>query len=200
MIVRVGSSAACDSAAVEDLRVRALLRRPHRDVVASHDLADLRRRVVEVAGDDRVRRAHGHTCRFQPDLDAVVAEVALVGRVRLGVDVDRVVGAGVHARLAPDAPAVVEVDHAVRRAVQRPGRADRDARRVVALVAAHHREGAPGVRELTGLDVLHPRPVHSERHVVLALACDSARVAPDATVTCEHEAEACHVVGSRRRP
>jgi hypothetical protein len=94
-----------------------LLGGAHRDLVAGDDLGDLGVGVVEVAGDDRVCRAHRHAGRLETNLHAVVAEVALVRGVGFRVDVDRVVGAGVHTGLATNAVAVIEIDDAVRRAV-----------------------------------------------------------------------------------
>ena len=76
--------------------------------------ATSRRRVVEVADQDRLGRAHDDARRLEPDVDAVRAEVALLRRVVLGVDEDRVVRAGGDARLAADADRLVEVDDAVR--------------------------------------------------------------------------------------
>ena len=179
-------------ASVVHLRVRALLGRPDRDVVTGDDLRGRVERIVEIGHLDRVGRAHDDARRLEVLLDAVIAEVALVGRVGLGVDVDRVVGTCVHAALAADAVVVVEVDHAVGRAVEGVGRADRHARGVVAVIAPHHGEVPAHVRERAGLDVLDPRAVDSERDVVLALAGDGAGVAADAGIAVEQEAESGH--------
>jgi len=123
----------------------------------------------------------------------VVAHVALVRRVRFRVDVQRVVGTCVHARLAANAIVVLEVDDAVVRTEQRRGRADRHARRVFALVAPHDVELAGDVGEGTGLDVLDPRSIDAERHVVFALAGNGASMTANAVVTVEKKAEFGHV-------
>ena len=125
----------------------------------------------------------GHTTTHagsSPDVEAVRAEVALLGRVVLRIDEDRVVGARSDARLAADADRLVEVDDAVGTAVHRRGGTRRDARRVVTLVAAGDLERAPSLRKAPGVHVLHVRPGHGERHFVLRLARGRARVATDA--------------------
>jgi hypothetical protein len=57
--------------------------------------------------------AHHNTSGFEPDLDSVVAKVALIRNVGVWVDVDRVVGARIHAGLAADADFVIEVNDPV---------------------------------------------------------------------------------------
>jgi len=113
--------------------------------------------------------------------------------VRLGVDVERVVRAGVHARLAANAIVVLEVDDAVIGTKQCVRRADRHTGCVVALVAAHHRKFACDVGEGASLDVLDPCSIDPQRHVVFALAGDSAGMAANAVVAVEHKAQSCHV-------
>ena len=110
----------------------------------------------------------------------------------LGVDVERVVGARVHARLAANAVIVLEVNNAVVGAEQRRSRADRHARGVVALVAAHDVELASHVGKGSRLDVLDPGSIDPERNIVLALAGDRAGMTANAIVAVEKEAESCH--------
>ena len=165
-------------------------------MVTADDLRDLRRRIVEVACDYRVGRTDGDAGGLEADFDPMIAEVALVGGAGVGVDVQRVVGAGVHARLAADAVVIIEVDDAVRGPEKRIRRADRHARRVVAVVASHHRKRSAGVGERSGLDVFQPRAVYAERYVVLALARDRAGVASNAAVAGEKEAEPSHEADS----
>ena len=125
-------------------------------------------------------------------LDAVSAEIALGRGVRIGIDVQRVVRAGVHARLAADAALRVEVHDAVLPLVQRGDRTHLHARSIGAVVAAQHREVTAGVGELPPLDVLDPGPEHAELHPVLDLAGDRAGVASDAPPLVNHERELTH--------
>ena len=167
-------------AEIEHLGPRALLGLAHLDLLGGHEARDGRARIVEVACDDRLHGADDHARGLEPHLHAMGAVVALRGGVRARVDVERVVGAGLHARLAADAPLAVEVHDAVAPPVERDGGADRDARGVVAVVAAEDREVAPGVRIVSTLDVLHPCAEGAERNAILFLARHGAGVATDA--------------------
>src|SRR5207247_2144590 len=93
-----------------------------------------------------------------------------------------------HARLAADAARAVEVHDAVGAAGEGDGRADGHARRVVAVIAAQHREVAPRVRPRSLLDVLHPRAERPERDLIFFLARHRARVTADALAVVDHEA------------
>ena len=177
---------------VVHLRQGSLLGRPHRGVAPGDEPGGLVVGVVEVGHFDGMGRADHHAARLETLLDAVIAEVALVGGIGRRVDVDGVVGAGVHAPLAADAVLVAEVHDAVRCPEQGTGGADVDARRVVAVVAAHHREMPVDIGERARLDVLDPGPVHTEGDVVLALARHRAGVTADAALAVEQEAEPGH--------
>ena len=163
-----------------------LLRAAHLHRLTRHDAGHRRGRVVAVPDQDRPGGAHRDAGRLQADVEAVRAHVALLGRMVLGVDEDGVVGARGHARLAADADALVEVDDAVLAAEHRLGRAGTHARRIGALVAPGHLEGAAGLRELADIHGLHVGPGYPDRNFVLALAGGRARVASDALVLVEH--------------
>jgi hypothetical protein len=75
---------------------------------------------------------------FEADVDAVRAVVAFGRRVIVRVHIDRVVGAGLRARFAADASAVVKIDNAVFACEQRRHRTDLDTRRVRAVIAPHY--------------------------------------------------------------
>ena len=185
-------------AEIVELGPRALLRLAHLRLLRGDQPRDRAVRIVEIARHDGLDRAHHHARRLEAALHAVGAVVALGRGLGLGVDVERVVGARLHARLAADAAVPVEVHDAVGPAIERHRRADRHAGRVVAVVAAHHAEVAPGVREHALLDVLHPRAVHPQRDLVLLLAGHRAGVTADALALIDDEAVS-HVSGSPRR-
>src|SRR5438552_54464 len=63
------------------------------------------------------------------------------------------------AGLAADAHLWIELDDAIGALVHRRDRADADARRVGAVVAARHLEHAPRVGERALLDILDPGPI-----------------------------------------
>src|SRR5690606_4232984 len=108
------------------------------------------------------------------------AEVALLGRARVGVDEQLIVRARRHARAAADARLAVEVDDAVAPFEQRVRRTDRHARRIVALIAEDGEEEARRVGETPLLDGLDPAAVHADRNLVLRLAGDRAGMTADA--------------------
>ena len=173
---------------VEELGLRALMGLADCDLLRRNDAADMALRIVEVAGHDRLRGTNDDAGRFEIGLDAMRAEVAFGGRAGFGVNVKRVVGAGLHAGLASDTAAVVEINDAVVALEQRAGRANLDARRLLAMVASHHAEMAAGVGEGTLLDVLDPGAKDADRDLVLILAGNRAGVTSDASVLVDHEA------------
>jgi hypothetical protein len=116
------------------------------------------------------------------------AEIALLRGVGVRVDVQRVVRASLHTRLATDAAVAVEVHDAVVAPEQRGYRADRYARRVIAVVAAHHRKEAPRVGILAFLDVLDPGAKRSKWDFVFRFASYGASVAADALAMVDEEA------------
>ncbi len=67
-------------------------------------------------------------------------------------------------------------------AKQRHRRANLDARRVVAVIAAQHGEMAPGIGINTLFDILDPGAVNAERDVVFFFARHRAGVAADAAM------------------
>ena len=112
----------------------------------------------------------------------------LAAVLRIGIDVKRVVRAGLHAGFASDAAAVIEINDAIVALEERAGRTNLDAWRLLAMVAAHHAEMAAGVGKGAFLDVLDPGAEDANRDFMLILAGDRARMASDASVLVDHEA------------
>ena len=166
-------------APVEQFGPRVLLRPADRHGFAVDDLGHPGAGIVEVADEDRFGRADDDARRFQPHVEAVGAEVALLRRVILGVDEDGVVRAGGDAGLAPDADGLVEVHDSVRPLVHRRRGARGHARGVIALVAARHLERPPRLREHADIHVFHVRAGDGQRDGVLGLAGGGTRVAAD---------------------
>src|SRR5207249_6112285 len=90
-------------------RARPLLGLAHLHLLGGHELGNPAARIVEIAGDDRALGADDHARGLEADLETVSAVVALGGGLGGGIDVERVVGAGLHARLAADTALAVEV-------------------------------------------------------------------------------------------
>ena len=169
-----GASVAWSAPDVEELRARPLLRLPDAHVLPCDHPRDLALGVVEVAGEDRPLGADDDARGLEPPLHPVGAEVALGGRVRVGIDVERVVGARLHARLAADAPVAVEIDDAVGPPVQRHRGADRHAR-------ARCRSGCSGgPRSAGGCSETRP----SRRTSPTSGTCRAERGSPPCTPPC----------------
>ena len=167
---------------VEELRMRLLLGPTDGDRMTACGSRDLGARLVQVADQNRLDGTDHHAGRLQPDVEPVRAEVALLGRVILGVDEDRVVGTGRDAGFAAYADRLVEVDDPVRTAEHGTGRAGRRARSPLALVAARDLECAAGLGKHAHVHVLDVGTSHGERHLVLGLARRGAGMAADAAV------------------
>jgi hypothetical protein len=110
------------------------------------------------------------------------AKVALCRRMRVWIDVERIVWASLHARLATYASGVVEVDNSVIAAEQGTGRTYLDAWRSIAMIAAHYPKMPACIRELALLDVFNPGPENAHGHRMLVLAGDCAGVAADTAI------------------
>ena len=145
------------------------------------------RRIVEISGDDRVLGTDDDAGRLEPDFGAMRAEVALGGGAVVGIDVNGVVRARLHASFATDAALGVEIDDAVFALVHRGHRADRHAGRILAMIAARDLKDAASVGECSLLDVLDPGAIHGQGDVVLGLAGDSAGVTADALAVIDDE-------------
>ena len=135
-------------------------------------------RVLQVRQLPRAGRARLAARRGQPLRDAVVAERALVHRLRARVDVAAAVRARLHAVAAAQAVGLVHQDHAVGALEGRADRADLHAGRVRAVVAQLGHEEALGAvagRVLLGKTVVAAvgrvdgRVIHVERIHVVAL-------------------------------
>lgn len=126
---------------------------------------------------DRLLGADIDAARVQALVNAVCTEVALRRRVRVRVNVESVVGAGLRTRFTADTSAVVEVDDAILAGKQRAGWADADAGCVDAVVAAGHLKLATDGRKLATFDVFDPGSIDADGHQMLRLASNRTGVA-----------------------
>src|SRR5882724_2212789 len=115
------------------------------------------------------------------------AEVALRRRTFVRIDVDGIVGAGLHARLTADAAVRTEVDDTVFALVHRRDRTDGHARRILTVIATGDLEYAPGIGKDSVFHVLYPGAIHRERDMVFRFARDRAGVAADALPVIDDE-------------
>ena len=115
---------------IEGLWLGPLLGTPHGHRRRPDDPAYPRGGIVKVAEEQRLGGAYDDARRKQALVDAVRAEMAFRGRLVVWIHIDGVVGTGLHARLAPDAPVVVDVYDPVRALLHGRRRADVDAGRL----------------------------------------------------------------------
>jgi hypothetical protein len=108
------------------------------------------------------------------------AIVALFCRVGVRVDVKRVIRACLHARLAADAPAPVEIDYPVLAAEKRSHGADSYTGGVIAMIASEHRKESPGRRVFALLYVFDPGAKRPDGDIVFGFAGESAGMTADA--------------------
>ena len=98
---------------IKELGVGRFVRFASCDLAARDDLTDVAVGIVDIASDDRARRTHDHAGRFQVHFNSMRAEVALRRGVATRIEIERIVGTRLHARFAPDATIVVEIDDTV---------------------------------------------------------------------------------------
>src|SRR5579875_84633 len=142
---------------------------------------------MHITGNDGMLRADNDAGWLQPNLGAVGAVVALGGSMRIGVDIERIVGAGLHTGLAADTAAGVEIDDAISPLVQSSGRTDSNARSIIAVIAAVDEKITARVGKLPLLDVLDPRPVDADGNVVFSFTGDCTGMATDTLALVDHK-------------
>src|SRR5438309_9602700 len=172
----LGADDALLGAEIEHLRPGPFLRLPDRERLLLDDVRDLARGIVEISKDAALSRADDHAGGQQLVLDAVRAEVALLGRPGVWIDEELIVRARLHARAASDAVVRVQIDDTVAAPEQGVRRADSYAWRVDALVAQDRKEEALRLRERALLDGLDPAAIHPNRNVVFSFTGDRAGV------------------------
>ncbi len=141
---------------VVQLGPSSLFRLAHTNRFAGEQLRDLSVASVKISGNDGVLGAYDHTGRLEPDFGAMSAEVAFGRGTVVRIDVNGIVGAGLHARFAAYTAFRAEIDDAVFALIHRCHGADRDAGWVFAMIAARDLKNAAGVGKGSLLDVLNP--------------------------------------------
>ena len=130
-----------------------------------------------------------YASRFETDVDAVRAVVALCCSVVRRVHIKGIVGARLSAGFAADASAAVEIYNAVLAGKKRRNRTDLYARSVGAMVTPHYRKQPSSVWKSALFDVFYPSAVNTDRHLVLGFTGYGAGMAPDALSVVDYEAK-----------
>jgi hypothetical protein len=162
------------------LRQSARLGLSHLGLLACNKPRDLCGRIIYVARNDSLDRAYDYAGRLKTGFDTVSAVVAFLGGVRVGINIERVIGTRLHAALATYAPVAVEIDYAVIAPEERGHRAYRYAGGIVAVIATKHAEVAARIRVLPLFYILYPGAKSAERNFVFRFAGYSAGMTSDA--------------------
>jgi len=117
-------------------------------------------------------------------------EVAFGCSVGTGIDIERIVRAGLHAALASNTASIVEVYDSIRTAEEGVGGANLYAGSIVTVVTSHHAEMTAGVREFTFLDVLDPGAEYPHWNLMLLFARHRTGVTADTSVLIDDESVA----------
>jgi hypothetical protein len=115
------------------------------------------------------------------------AKIALSGGVVAGIDIESVIRTSLHAGLATDTSPVIEINDSIGTPVKSASRTNFRAGRIIAVIASHHPKMPRCMREFTLLDVFHPSPKNTPRHLVFLFASDRAGMTPDATVLIDNK-------------
>ena len=117
---------------------------------------------------------------FESHIQTMRAERAFGGGVGFGIEINRVIRAGLHTGFAPDANRRIELDDAVRALIHRGDGTDTHARRVGAMITARDLKAAAHIGIRARFNIFDPRAIHTKRHLILGLARGAARVTSDA--------------------
>ena len=143
-----------------------MLRFAHSHFVLRQHVADLAVGVVHVASNDCMFGTDDDAGWLQIQLNAMGAEVTFCGRVGVGVDVDSVVGAGLHTGFAADADLWVKFNNAICALIHGCDWADTHAGRVGAMVAAGDLKVTSHIRIKPGFNIFYPSTVDAERNFI----------------------------------
>ena len=115
------------------------------------------------------------------------AIVALGRCMAIGVDIEGVVGAGLHTRLAADTTRTIEINNAVRAFVERLCGTNSDTGRVVAVVTTIYQKIAARIGEFPLLNVLNPGAIDTDWHVVFGFAGHGTGVTANTLALVNHK-------------
>jgi hypothetical protein len=107
------------------------------------------------------------------------AIIALLSSIGIGIDIESIVRAGLHAGFAADAAAPVKIYYGVLPAKEGRHGAYRYAGSVIAMIASQHGKETPGRRIFALLYVFDPGAIGAEGYVVFCFTGDSACVTAD---------------------
>ncbi len=115
-----------------------------------------RLRIEEISEDPCPGRASLHASRFEPGIDSVRAEGALLYDLLERMHIPHRVRAGHHTIAAPNASMGIDNDNAVFSLERGFGRTNGDTTWVITVITKNRQEGFPHIRIKSFLDLLDP--------------------------------------------
>jgi hypothetical protein len=97
-----------------------------------------------------------------------------------------------HTGFAPNANGRIELDDAVIALVHGSDRADAHTWRVGAVIAARHLKAAAHIGIRACFDILDPRSIYANWHLILGLARSTACMTSDAFALVDQKSVICH--------
>jgi hypothetical protein len=129
---------------------------------------------------------------FESYIQTMRAKSAFRGGVGFRVEIDRVIGTGLHAGFTSDANARVKFDDAIITLIHRSHGTDAHTRRVGAMITARHLKAAAHIGIRARFNILDPRAIYTKWHLILRLARGTARVTSDTFALVNEEAVIGH--------
>src|SRR5947209_7013657 len=161
------------------IRFCPLLSLAHAHRFPSNDPGNLRTRVMHIARDNSAFRADRDTCRFQSHFRTMSAIIALGRRLAIWINIERVIGACLHTRFTTDTATRIEVYNTIAAFIERPGRTNGHTGSIITVIAAVDQKITARIRELALLNILDPRAIDSNGHIMLGLARHCTSMAPN---------------------
>src|SRR5579859_4858378 len=125
---------------------------------------------MHISRDNSTLRANDHTGRFQPDLGTMSTIIALGSRLTIRIDIKCIIRTRLHTGFTTNTATGVKVYNTIAPLIQRPGGTNSDTGSIITVVAAVHQKITARVRKLALLNVLDPRAIDANRHIMLRLA------------------------------
>jgi hypothetical protein len=132
-------------------------------------------------------RAHIDAGRLQAYVNPVRTVVALGSRVRVRVNVEGIIWAGLHTRLTADAPVIIEIHDSILARIEGLHGANLHAGRIRTVVTPEHGEDPPRIGKYALLRLFHPGPVYANGDIVFSFAGYRAGMAADALAVVNNE-------------
>src|SRR5579859_1029769 len=171
----------------------SLLRLTHTYRLTGNDFCDLSGGILHIARDNGAFRTDHHAGWLQAKFGAMRAIVALGGGMAVWVNIERIIGAGLHTRFAANTAIGVKINDAILPLIQSAGRADLDAGSVITMIAAVDQEIAARVGEFSALDILHPGAIDTDRYIVFGFTGNCTGVTANALALVNHKSILRHV-------